>query len=347
MKIREKIEEQEKKFLSKRATLSIFSKGRKVKEHLDNIRTEFMRDRDRIIHSEAFRRLKHKTQVFLSPTSDTFRTRLTHTLEVSQIARTIARALLLNEDLTEAIALGHDVGHTPFGHSGEQVIRELAYPDFKHSEQSVRVMENLEKNMKGLNLTIEVLDGIKKHSKTGKAHIMLESTEELPCTLEGQVVRFSDIIAYINHDIDDALKSGILKFEDLPSKTKIILGKTHAERINTLVVDVVSSSYDENIIKMSDEILSATEDLRDFLFENVYKNPVILSEMDKAKNILSELYFFLIKNIKIVYDFFNEVDYRSDEDEKRALVDFIALMTDNEAMKLYYKYFIPKSFYFI
>jgi len=347
MNIREKIEVQEKRILSERATLSISSKGRKVKETLDNIRTEFMRDRDRIIHSEAFRRLKHKTQVFLSPTSDTFRTRLTHTLEVSQIARTISRSLMLNEDLTEAIALGHDVGHTPFGHSGEQVIRELAYPDFKHSDQSVRVMEHLEKNRKGLNLTFEVLDGIKKHSKTGKVHIVPGNDDDLPYTLEGQVVRFSDIIAYINHDIDDALKSGILKVNDLPQKTKNILGNTHSERINTLVVDVVNSSCDKDIIKMSDEVLDATEDLRDFLFENVYKHPIILSEMDKAKNILSELYFFLMKNMKIVNDAFSEVDYKKDEDEKRALVDFIALITDNEAMKLYYKYFIPKSFYFI
>lgn len=213
MNIREFLEEREESILSSRASKSINTRGRKNKEESDETRTEYMRDRDRIIHCESFRRLKHKTQVFLSSTNDIFRTRLTHTLEVSQIARTISRALCLNEDLTEAIALGHDVGHTPFGHTGETVIREEAYPDFKHSEHSVRVLENLEKNRKGLNLTIEVLDGIRKHSKTGKDHIMPENNNDYPLTIEGEVVRISDIIAYANHDIDDAVKSGILTEE--------------------------------------------------------------------------------------------------------------------------------------
>ncbi len=343
--IRNNIEEREKIFLSKLASQSINSRGRKFKEALDPLRTEYMRDRDRIIHSESFRRLKHKTQVFLSPTNDTFRTRLTHTLEVSQIARTISRALGLNEDLTEAIALGHDVGHTPFGHSGEQVIREEAYPDFKHSEQSVRVLEKLEKKRKGLNLTIEVLDGIKKHSKTGKSSIMPQGQKDYPLTIEGEVVRVSDIIAYVNHDVDDAVKSGILKEEDLPKDTKQILGRKHSERINTLVQDVIKNSMNERHICLSKEVLQVTENFRDFLYTNVYKHPVIISEMDKAKNILYELYHFLMKNMNIVYQMLNLFHYTSDEDEKRALVDYIALMTDNEAVNLFYKYFIPKSFY--
>ena len=345
MSVREDLEKQEKEHLSKFATLSVNSKGRKQKENPDELRTDFMRDRDRIIHSEAFRRLKHKTQVFLSPTNDTFRTRLTHTLEVSQIARTIARVLNCNEDLTEAIALGHDVGHTPFGHTGEVVIREVAYPDFKHSDQSVRVLESLEKNRKGLNLTFEVLDGIKQHSKTGKMHIMPDGQKEAPSSVEGEIVRISDIIAYVNHDIDDAVKSGILKEKDLPEETKKTLGTKHSQRIDTQVKDVIKNSAGTGHIKMSKEVLNATEVLRDFLFDNVYHHPTLMGEMDKAKNILLELYRFFIKNMDIVRKLLDTVNYIPDEDEKRAVVDFLALMTDTEAVRLYYRYFIPKSFY--
>ncbi len=345
--IRKIIEKTESENSSPFSSLSISSKGRKLKEEPDWIRTEYMRDRDRIIHSESFRRLKHKTQVFLSPSNDSFRTRLTHTLEVSQIARTISRALKLNEDLTEAIALGHDVGHTPFGHSGEQVIREEAYPDFKHSEQSVRVLDYLEKNRNGLNLTIEVLDGIQKHSKTGRSSIIFLKKDEYPMTLEGEVVRFSDTIAYVNHDVDDAVKSGILKIEDLPRDTITFLGKKHSERINSLVKDVISNSIDKNHIYMSKEILEVTENLRDFLFNNVYKHPSLIQEMDKAKKILHELYYYLSNNMEIVYEKLNQANCNPDEDEKRSLVDFLALMTDTEAINLFYKYFVPKSFLFV
>lgn len=345
MNFREFLEKREKEILSPRSKLSSETKGRKVRENPDTLRTEFMRDRDRIIHSEAFRRLKHKTQVFLSPTSDTFRTRLTHTLEVSQIARTIARILRCNEDLTEAIALGHDVGHTPFGHTGEVVIREEAYPEFKHSEQSVRVLQILEKNRKGLNLTAEVLDGIRRHSKTGKAHIFPDSSRDNAQTLEGEIVRISDIIAYVNHDIDDAVRSGVLKESDLPEETRRVLGKKHSERIDTLVRDVVRTSENSGHIRMSPPVLKATEDLRDFLFDNVYRHPVIAGEMDRAKNILRELYRFLRKRPELVKRMLNLANYTSDEDEKRAVVDFLALMTDTEAMKLYSTYFLPKSYF--
>lgn len=345
MNIKEEIELKEKQTLSNLASFSFSSLGRKIKEDDDFIRTEYMRDRDRIVHCEAFRRLKHKTQVFLSPTNDLFRTRLTHTLEVSQIARTISRALSFNDDLTEAIALGHDVGHTPFGHSGELVIRKEAYPDFKHSEQSVRVLDLLEKNRKGLNLTYEVLDGIKKHSKTDVPNIMPLNKEEFPLTIEAEIVRISDIIAYVNHDIDDAVKSGILNQEDLPEEVKERLGKKHSERINKQVTDVIIASKGQNHIKMSDEILRTTENLRDFLYKSVYRHPVILKEMEKAKNILAELYYFLQKNMNIVYEMLGSANINPDENEKRALVDFLALMTDTEAIRLYYKYFIPKSFY--
>lgn len=345
MTIREKIEEKESILLSQKASPSSQTRGRALYEEPDMIRTEYMRDRDRIIHSEAFRRLKHKTQVFLSPSSDIYRTRLTHTLEVSQIARTIAKSLSLNEDLTEAIALGHDVGHTPFGHSGEKLIRDEVDKNFKHSDQSVRVLQILEKKRKGLNLTIEVLDGIMKHSKTGKAHIFPENQIDNPLTLEGEAVRISDIIAYINHDIDDAVASGILKEEDLPDETKYLLGTTHSERINNQVIDVLTHSMDQNHIAMSPEILQATENLRDFLFTSVYRHPIIMNEMDKAKNILFELYQFLRTHPDIVHLTLNKANYSSDENEKRALVDFLALMTDTEAMKLYYTHFIPKSFF--
>lgn len=345
--IRNIIEKKELESFSVFSSLSSSSKGRRTEEEPDPVRTSYMRDRDRIIHCESFRRLKHKTQVFLSPSNDSFRTRLTHTLEVSQIARTISRALRLNEDLTEAIALGHDVGHTPFGHTGEQFIREEAYPDFKHSEQSVRVLDLLEKNRKGLNLTIEVLDGIKKHSKTGKTPIIFKNEEDYPLTLEGEVVRFSDTIAYVNHDVDDAVRSGILRLEDLPEDTRKCLGNTHSMRINSLVSNVIMNSMDKRHISMSKEVLDVTENLRDFLFDNVYKNPVITIEMDKAKNILHELYRFLIKNMVIVHEKLNKANYNPDGDEKRSLVDFLALMTDNEAINLFYIYFIPKSFLFI
>jgi dGTPase len=344
MNIRERIEQREKDTLKSQASLSILTKGRKIKEEKDSLRTEYMRDRDRIIHSESFRRLKHKTQVFLAPRSEEFRTRLTHTLEVSQIARTISRALDLNEDLTEAIALGHDVGHTPFGHAGEDVIREIAYPDFKHSHQSVRVLESIEKKGKGLNLTLEVLDGIEKHSKTGNIEILPENSDEFSCTIEGEIVRISDIIAYVNHDIDDAISSGILNENDLPKELIELLGSSHADRINVMVNDVIEQSADRKHIVMSDDIHNGTKNLRNFLFNRVYKHPIIENEMKKAKKILYELFELFTKDMDIIY---NEIPFfkEREEDKKRNVVDYLALMTDYEAIRLFYRFYIPKSFF--
>ena len=344
MNIREKIEKTEKAVFSSRASFSIASKGRKIKEPKDTLRTDYMRDRDRIIHSESFRRLKHKTQVFLAPKQEEFRTRLTHTLEVSQIARTISRSLGLNEDLTEAIALGHDVGHTPFGHAGEDVIRQAAYPDFKHSSQSLRVLESIEKKGKGLNLTFEVLDGIEKHSKTGSSNIMPESEKESAATLEGEIVRISDIIAYVNHDIDDAVRSGNLKEANLPLEASRVLGNSHSKRIFAMVQDVIKNSENKEHITMSPEVLSATQEMRSFLFDNVYSLPQIETEMEKAKHILFELFGLLTKNFEMVYEFMPLMRY-TDGDEKRIVVDCIALMTDYEAMRFFYKNYIPKTFF--
>lgn len=258
MNIRERQEELERIYLSPYAALSSKSKGRRIYEEKCSVRTDFQRDRDRILHSKAFRRLKHKTQVFISPEGDHYRTRLTHTLEVSQIARTISKALRLNEDLTEAIALGHDLGHTPFGHTGEQVLDELMKEGFRHEEQSLRVVEVLEQG-KGLNLTWEVRDGIRNHTTRGN-----------PATLEGQVVKLSDWIAYINHDIDDAQRAGVLKPEDLPEELIKVLGKKHGQRIDTMIKDVIATSFGRPFVKMSDEIYDATRRLRDFMFDNVY-----------------------------------------------------------------------------
>ena len=241
MTIREELENTEQQFLSPKACLSAKSRGRVRPEAQHVLRTDFQRDRDRIIHSKSFRRLKHKTQVFLSPFGDHYRTRLTHCLEVSQIARTIAKALRLNEDLTEAIALGHDLGHTPFGHAGEQTLRKLLPHGFHHADQSLRVVEKLEYDGKGLNLTFEVRDGIQKHSK-GRGEIFDEDVEDMPLTLEGQIVRVSDVIAYVNHDIDDALRAGIIKDEDIPAGLVKVLGKWHATRIDRMVMDVVEAS---------------------------------------------------------------------------------------------------------
>ena len=346
--IRVIIEKREMEYLSEFAFQSINTFGRERTERKDFFRTEYMRDRDRIIHSEAFRRLKNKTSVFLSTVNDVYRTRLSHTLEVSQIARTISRALNLNEDLTEAIALGHDVGHTPFGHSGEDAIRKIGIADFKHSTQSVRVLSKLEKNFHGLNLTKEVLDGIEKHSKTGKKNIFPENDSELPMSLEAEVVRISDIIAYVNHDIEDAVQSGILHNQELPKSSVKRLGSKHSTRINCMVQDVYLCSVERPHISMSSEVLTETQKLRDFLFENVYHHPKLEEESVKAKNILTELYVFLSKNIKIVY---NKMGLKKQiwetESENRWITDFLALMTDNEAMKMYIEVYIPRSFFVI
>ena len=329
MLIREITEEIELKTLSHYALKSKESKGRDIYEVKCDIRTDFQRDRDRIIHSKAFRRLKHKTQVFISPEGDHYRTRLTHTLEVSQIARTIARALRLNEDLTEAISLGHDLGHTPFGHSGEIVLNSLYPFGFKHNEQSLRVVEILE-NKVGLNLTYEVRDGILNH--TG---------DNLPCTLEGEVVRLSDRIAYINHDIDDAIRANIVHLGDLPAIGIKVLGETHKKRINKMILDVIDESLDKPYVKMSPDIEAATIELREYLFENIYLGSKAKEEEKKVQYMLRELYMYLLDNPNEITD--KSEDDISIENIHRMTCDYIAGMTDRYAMNKYKEIFLPLS----
>lgn len=337
--IREKLEKLEKETLSSRACLSIHSRGRVKPEAFHPLRTAFQRDRDRIIHSKSFRRLKHKTQVFLAPFGDHYRTRLTHTLEVSQIARTIAKALRLNEDLTEAIALGHDLGHTPFGHAGEETLAELLPGGFSHAEQSLRVVEKLEYEGKGLNLTFEVRDGIFKHSK-GRGEILEDENGQMPFTLEGQVVRVSDVIAYVNHDIDDARRAGIIKEKDIPSRLIKVLGKYPALRIDRMVEDVVECTLKNGLkkIAMCTEILEAIVELRDFLYERVYFNTSSRKELEKTRKILTDLYVYFLKNPKGYIKPYP----RGDSLVKRT-GDFIAGMTDRYALALYEQIFFPCS----
>lgn len=320
----------EREYLSEFACLCENTKGR---EHLCvpcTTRTEFQRDRDRIIHSKAFRRLMHKTQVFLCPEDDHYRTRLTHTLEVTQIARTIARGLSLNEDLTEAAALGHDLGHTPFGHAGEYVLQECYSPDFTHYRQSLRVVDKLENGGMGLNLTYEVRDGIVNHAG-----------ENLASTLEGRIVKFADRIAYINHDIDDAIRARILKKEDIPQELCEILGFTHSERIGTLVNDIIFASTGKNDIIMTDEVYDAMMRLRAFLFERVYRNPEAKSEEGRAKDMLRQMYEYFVKNPeKMPVDEYGVCDMG--EPVERRVCDYIAGMTDRYAINVFETLFIPK-----
>ena len=323
--------------LSPYAVKSRLSKGRERHEEPCPVRTAFQRDRDRIIHSKSFRRLKHKTQVFIAPPGDHYVTRLTHTLEVSQIARTIARALNLNEDLTEAIALGHDLGHTPFGHVGEDVLDELYEAGFRHNEQSLRVVDLLEKDGQGLNLTCEVRDGIKNHSKSGVA--VLGEDWGAVNTLEGEVVKISDTIGWINHDIGDAIRAGILDESDLPSKASKVLGKSHSHRINSMVSDIIEQSWDVRVcdiieqrpaIKMSPEVLAAANILRDFLFERVYNPNSIREETENAREVVRSLYSHFNKHEDKMPE-----EYRLHRDTtERRVVDYIAGMTDQYAMRL-------------
>jgi dGTPase len=337
MAIREMLEKREHEYLSPRAAFSDESKGRRIPIEECPYRTAFQRDRDRIIHSKSFRRLKHKTQVFLSPQGDHYRTRLTHTLEVAQIARTAARALRLNEDLTEAIALGHDLGHTPFGHAGESVLNELVSDGFAHNDQSLRIVEKLE-NGKGLNLTFEVRDGIRNHLK-GATDIFDPGQAEGPQTLEGEIVRISDSIAYINHDIDDAIRSGLITEADLPAKCIAELGDTPSHRIDSMVADVIESSHDAPI-QMSPRILEATNVLRNYLYEHVYPRHEIQDSINKAKKMLREMYTYLVENPDI---FMKEAPPEdSSESIERQVVDFVAGMTDRYALDFYEKYFLPK-----
>ncbi len=339
MSIREKIEEIEKEFLSEKACLNSQSKGRERPEKFHPLRTDFQRDRDRIVHCKSFRRLKHKTQVFLAPFGDHYRTRLTHALEVSQIARTIAKALRLNEDLTEAIALGHDLGHTPFGHAGETILSNILPDGFTHYEQSLRVVERLEYEGKGLNLTYEVRDGISKHSK-GKGDILSKKKCDMPATLEGQIVRASDVIAYVNHDIDDAVRAGVIKNRDIPAKLVKIFGKWHASRIDKMVEDVVQSSLKTNLnrIRMSEEVATAVSELRQFLYERVYFNPSSSEELKKTEKIITDLYMYILEKPG---DFVKP--YPEDDSLERRVGDAIAGMTDLYALRLYEKIFFPRS----
>ncbi len=321
--------QQEKLTLSPYAFFTQNTRGREKPYVPCNVRTEFQRDRDRIIHSQSFRRLMHKTQVFLAPTGDHYRTRMTHTLEVTQIARIIARALRLNEDLTEAAAMGHDLGHTPFGHSGEYAMQELYSKDFTHYKQSLRVVDKLERNGEGLNLTWEVRDAILNH--TGKC---------VAATLEGVIVKFADRIAYINHDIDDACRAGILSAEDIPKELRQILGETHSKRINTMVGSIIQCSYDKDRIQMSPEILEATDKLRTFLFETVYTDSIAKSEDSKARELLAQLFGYFVKHPEQMPESYR----RSIEDEgvERCVCDFVSGMTDRYAIETYKRLFVPR-----
>ena len=321
--------EQEERTLSPFAFRTANTAGREHPCTPCTLRTEFQRDRDRIIHSQSFRRLMYKTQVFLAPAGDHYRTRLTHTLEVTQIARAIARALALNEDLTEAIAMGHDLGHTPFGHAGEVVMRRCFSPDFSHNQQGVRVVEKLENNGRGLNLTAEVRDGIACHSGPVE-----------PRTLEGAIVRIADRIAYINHDIDDAVRAGILTQEELPTDVCNVLGHTHGERINNMVASIVRASTGRPEIVMESDMWEATDRLRDFLFVRVYKDSAAKSEESKARDMLAQLFTYFEENpdkLPIAY-----LETISKESVGRAVCDYLSGMTDRYAIELYHRIFIPE-----
>ncbi len=329
MNVREKYENREKQFLSPFATLSCESRGRAREEEKCDLRTDFQRDRDRIIHSKAFRRLKHKTQVFLSPEGDHYRTRLTHTLEVAQIARTVARALDLNEDLTEAIALGHDLGHTPFGHAGERALDRLYPEGFRHNEQSLRVVNVLERRG-GLNLTYEVRDGILCH--TG---------DKMPQTPEGQIVRFADKIAYINHDIDDAVRGGVISESHIPGEFSEILGRDHSARIDTMIKGIVIASEGKASVTMEKDVFDAMMGLRQYMFENVYLNPYAKAEEKKSFGLIKALYELFIDNPELISEGIRKIS--CSDDIKIIVRDHIAGMTDRYAISLYNRYFVPKS----
>lgn len=330
MNIREKNEELEKLYLSPYASLSVNSLGRDREEEQCDLRTVFQRDRDRIIHCKAFRRLKHKTQVFLAPMGDHYRTRLTHTLEVSQIARTIAKSLQLNEDLTEAIALGHDLGHTPFGHAGERALDEVCSMGFQHYKQSIRVVEVLENYGKGLNLTKEVRDGIVNHRTSGN-----------PGTLEGKVVRLSDKIAYINHDIDDAIRGKIISEADIPTEFTDILGDSTKKRLDTLVHDIVKNSINKNDILMSTEVEKAMMGLRAYMFDSVYTNPVAKSEEVKARTMLLQLFEHYLKHVEELPEEFIYLIEQCGENEEQVVCDYIAGMSDQYSVAKFQEIFVP------
>lgn len=341
MSVRRHLEENEQKFLSPKATLSVATKGRKSPISPCDFRTEFQRDRDRILYCRAFSRLRRKTQVLISPRGDHYRTRLTHTLEVSQIGRTIARSLRLNEDLVEAIAMGHDLGHSPFGHTGEYALNSIHPGGFYHSRQSVRLVETLERQGEGLNLTFEVRDGILKHSKS-YTKIIADDPNAMPATLEGQIVRIADSLAYINHDIDDGIHVGIIKLEDIPKPLLDALGRTVGERVGRMVEDVITETTRLNLerIAMSSQLLEPTEALRKYLFDNFYLTPMVNRETDKSKRIVTELYEYFLKNpeqmdVKLF-------DLLPNEDLPQLVCDYLACMTDDMALETYIQVFVPR-----
>lgn len=353
MTIREQLEERELEYLSSFATFSSKSIGRDRIEEPCNLRPAFQRDRDRILHCKSFRRLKQKTQVFLSPKGDHYRTRLTHTLEVAQTGRTIAKALRMNEDLVEAIALGHDLGHTPFGHAGERALNQVCSFGFEHANQGVRVVELLEKDGKGLNLTGEVRDGIRNHQTSGH-----------PATLEGKIIRLSDKVAYLHHDIDDAIRAGILTETDIPKELRHALGETTRQRLNTFIHDIIKESLKTNDIGMSDEINQAMVELRIFMFEHLYCNPEAKSEEKKAMEMIIEMYQYFCDHPEALPDYYKQAiegtGYRTGAEEaqlgiqnpseknwemskEHVVCDYIAGMTDTYSVKVFQEIFIPKS----
>lgn len=331
MTIRENMELLERTNLSQFATLSENSKGRDREEIQCDIRPVFQRDRDRIVHCKSFRRLMHKTQVFLAPRGDHYRTRLTHTLEVSQNARTIAKALRLNEDLVEAIALGHDLGHTPFGHAGERVLNDICEDGFKHNEQSVRVVEKLEKDGAGLNLTWEVRDGILNHQ-----------TSLMPATLEGKIVRLSDKIAYINHDIDDAIRAQVLTEDGIPREYREILGETTRNRLNTFIHNIITNSQGKNDICMSEEVEKAMKGLRSFMFKSVYTNPVAKREEHRAMELVERLFYYYMEHVEKMPEQYRNM-LSEGEKKERVVCDYIAGMTDQYAIAKFEEIFVPKA----
>lgn len=332
--IREQLEKWEQEYLSPYAALSMNTKGREREEEQCDIRPVFQRDRDRILHSKSFRRLKDKTQVFLTPEGDHYRTRMTHTLEVSQNARTIAKALRLNEDLVEAIALGHDLGHTPFGHAGERALNKVCPLGFMHSDQSVRTVEILEKHGMGLNLTWEVRDGIRNHQ-----------TEGMPSTLEGKIVRFSDKIAYIHHDMDDAMRAGILTEDDIPREIGDVIGYKNGEPLDHFIHDLVTNSQGKNDILMSEPVAEAMRKLRQFMFERVYTNPEAKSEEGKAEALVESLYEYYIRHLEKLPREYLWLMGEKGESRERIVCDYVGAMTDRFAIAKYEEIFIPRSWH--
>lgn len=337
MNIRQKIEDKEKLMLIREAALSSNSRGRSINEEKDNIRTDYMIDRDRIIHSKSFRRLKHKTQVYIKTQGDHYRTRLTHTLEVNQIGKSIGKGIGLNEDLIEAIAMGHDIGHVAFAHSGEELLNKLLPQRFNHSENSVRVLTKIEKLGKGLNLTEEVLDGILNHSGF--------SSKSKALTLEGQVVRYSDKIAYINHDIDDSIRAGLLKNEQIPSSSVKVLGNTNSERIDTLVKDCIYTTIDNiekgiSQVSLSKEVFEALSILREFMFKKIYRGNILKDERDKAKFVLEQVFNYFLKNPDKMPEFY--MDIVESEGLYRGVSDYISGMSDDYCIMQFNNIYMPK-----